>query len=162
MTAKALMKSTLAGASIAIALTFSGVAQAEYRLSAFENARGYEALDRMDLEQASSRFSYRPSMPMDYADLNNLCVLRIMQRELPEAIATCEQSLRRVSDKPMGLRNKRRTRAVILGNLAVAQAIAGDVTSATETLERAGSLDSDNPNISANRRAFARNQVAAN
>ncbi len=162
MNAKALMKSTLAGGSVALALTLSGVAQAEYRLSAFENARGYEALNRMDIEQAASRFSYRPSMPMDYADMNNLCVLRIMKRELPEAIATCERSLRYISDKPMRLRNKRKTRAVVLGNLAVAQAIAGDVKSATETLEQAATLDRDNPNISANRRAFARNQVAAN
>ncbi len=156
------LKRSAALAVAATSLAVSAVSHADYRLAVFDDARAFTALSEQDAATARSIFKRRASLPLDYADMNNLCVLRIMEREVASAEGVCQKAYFKVNEKSMRLREKRRTRAVILANLAVAQMLNGSIADAQESLAKAQELDADNPNVAFNREAFARNQLAAN
>lgn len=142
-------------------LVTSAAANAEYRLSAFEKARAFEALSIQDAAAAAKTFRRLDRLPMDYADANNLCVLKLMQKDSVAAEAICKKAYKMIGAVSMRRGNQQRTRAVVLTNLAVAQALNGKEADAQATLTKAARCDADNPNVAFNLQAFARNQLAA-
>lgn len=146
----------------ALSLACCAATHAEYRLAAFDEARAAGALIRLDTETAAKRFSSRSSLPLDYADLNNLCVLRMLEGNNTDAESVCKKAYSKVSEKSMRLRSKRRARAVILANLSVAQLRSGKVADAEASVAKAEALDDRNPNVSEIRAVIARRQLAAN
>lgn len=155
-----LVRSVRIGAIVA-ALSIAPYAQAEYRLSVFDEALAHDALKTNDIAGAESAFEKRKTRSMDYADLNNLCVLQIAERNIEEASSSCRKALRQIRHLSLRNREKRQTRAVVLSNLSVALALEGKIASAEEAIREALVLDGDNKEAQRNFAVFSRTKVAS-
>lgn len=144
------------------ALSGSMLAHAEYRLSVFDNARAHDALHQSDLAAAAAAFEKPNVEPLDYADLNNRCVLEIVERNIDSATQSCRMALSDITSRQIRLRDKRKMRSVVLSNLSVALMHSGNYADAEARLERSLVLDSDNKVAASNRKVLAQSKIAAN
>lgn len=148
------------GALVA-ALAVTPYAQAQYRLSVFDEALAHDALKSNDISGAEAVFNKRNTKSMNYADLNNLCVLKIAERSTEEATSSCRRSLKYIRHLSIKNREKRQTRAVVLSNLSVALALEGDFAAAEAAIRQALALDKGNKEAQLNFAAFSRAEIAS-
>ena len=144
------------------ALSATMLANADYRLSVFDNARAHEALQKGDTAAAAAAFEKPSIEALSYADLNNRCVLEILERNLDSATRACRMALNDITSRQIRVRDKRKMRSVVLSNLSVALMFSGNYADAEARLDRSLVLDSDNKVAASNRRALTQTKVAAN
>lgn len=147
--------------AIVAALSVAPYTQAQYRLSVFDEAVAHDALKNNDISGAEAAFEKRTYRSMDYADLNNLCVLKIAERNTDEASDSCRKALKQIRHLSIRNREKRQTRAVVLSNLSVALALDGQIAAAEDAIREALVLDSDNKEAQVNYVAFSRAKFAS-
>ena len=86
-------KLALLALTLASSFATSG-ALADYRLTAFSDTVGFQALrKRRPCEKRKSTFASRSLKNMDYFEANNLCVAQILLEEYDAAIASCSSAL---------------------------------------------------------------------
>ena len=136
--------------AVAAALLSSAGAQAEYRVSAFRSAPGYEALMDGDYQAASQDMSVRFQSSGFSVDAN-LCVSQLMVESLSEALKSCNRALRQLPDRsPLNIEARRANESVVLSNRGVVLAMQGNLVAAEEDFTRALKLDDDNANAESN------------
>lgn len=142
------MKRTLAVAAVAL-LSAAG-AHAEYRVSAFRSAPGYEALMSGDYQAASDDVGER-FQSTGFARDANRCVSLLMVESLPDALKSCNRALRQLPERsPISFEARRANESVVLSNRGVVLAMQGDLTAAEEDFTRALKLDDENANAQTN------------
>lgn len=145
------------------AMLAAGTASAEYRLTAFGDAKAYTALIAMDVNKAQSAFRNSKLAVLDFAEANNLCVMKILSKELADAVSACESSLEKLSSEVyISTTSEKSAKASIYSNLAVATALAGDFGSANRYLELSLSYNSDDENALTNYDLIATSLLAQN
>ncbi len=145
------------------ALLAAGTASAEYRLTAFGDTKAYSALIAMDVNRAQSAFRKSGLNVLDFAEANNLCVMKILSRELPDAVSACEASLEKLSSEVyISATSEKSAKASIYSNLAVATALSGNLNAASRYLELSLSYNSDDENALTNYDLIATSMVAQN
>ena len=85
-------KLALLALTLASSFATSG-ALADYRLTAFSDTVGFQALLKKDLTEAETTFASRSLKNMDYFEANNLCVAQILLEEYDAAITSCSTAL---------------------------------------------------------------------
>ena len=112
------------------------IAAAEYRVTAFGDSTGFDALLQGDEEAAKAQMSVANLAELNFAEANNLCVAEILGKDFESAMSACLVSLDKIkfaSDvSPMSAKS---AKASIYSNLAVAKALAGDLKGASTALE---------------------------
>jgi len=137
-------------ATAAAALLSASGAQAEYRVTAFKNAPGYEALMDGDYQAASLDVSGR-FQSSAFATAANRCVSQLMVDSLSEALDSCNKALRQLPDQsPLHTEARRSNESVVLSNRGVVLAMQGNLVEAEEDFTRALKLDDENGNAEAN------------
>lgn len=161
LTALSLKALLLAGALLA-----GSNASAEIQVSAFESAKGYRSIINNNLERAEKSFPASATRRLDYADINNLCVLRILQRNHAEAQKTCKKAISKVGVASMKPPARRNAKAGIYANLAAAQILDGQYADARFSLDKALLLskagDLAESNAMQNERVLQSRLLAAN
>jgi len=146
-----------------VSLLIHASAQAEYRLTAFPEGRGYDAISTSNPDEAIDSFSNRRINRLEFWDLNNLCVSQIMVGDFVNAISNCELSLHKISrERSVSTRQKRRIEATVYSNLAVARAKDGDLEGAHSDLEVALRANARDENARSNMEQISQNLVADN
>lgn len=146
-----------------LSLAASLPAVAEYRLTAFGETLGYSALVAKDAEAANEVFDSRNTYSMDFLEVNNLCLSKILIEDFPAAILNCEAALEKAeSSLAFTTSAKEGALASIYSNLAVAKALSGDMESAATDLRAALELNGRDANALANSRYIASNLIASN
>ncbi|MGE0621992.1 MAG: tetratricopeptide repeat protein [Pseudomonadales bacterium] len=144
-----MVKRTLFAAAAVVLCSAAG-AQAEYRVSAFKSAPGYEALMEGDYQSASEEAGLR-FQSTGFATDANRCVGLLMVESLPEALKSCNRALRQLPDlSPLTFEARRANESVVLSNRGVVLAMQGNLTAAEEDFARALKLDDDNANAQTN------------
>ncbi|MFK7915872.1 MAG: hypothetical protein AB8B93_18310 [Pseudomonadales bacterium] len=143
-------------------LAAASSAHAQYHLSVFEKARAHDALTHSDPVAAARAFKKPAVDKMDYADINNLCVLQIIERNTLEATRNCRLALKNLREQSIRNRDKRKMQAVVLSNLSVALFLKGEHNEVEATLERALTLDHANKEAIHNSKTFGQTRIAAN
>lgn len=163
------MKRTIATRTIISAFGFvamlaAGTAAAdEYRVTAFGNAKAYTALISQDVSKAEMEFSKAELAGLDFAEANNLCVTKILSKELPVAVAACEAALSKLtSEVYISAMSEKAAKASIYSNLAVAEALSGNLSAASGYLEMSLSYNADDANALANYDLIATSLIAQN
>lgn len=151
-------------ALLALTLTSSFAtsgALADYRLTAFSDTAGFQALVKEDLTMAKATFSSRSLKRMDYFEANNLCVAQILLEEYDAAITSCSSALEKSKfSSELSFRNEKVALASVYSNMAVAKAMSGDTAGANVDLEMALSLNEKDGNASINYDLISTNLVA--
>lgn len=147
-----------------IAMLMTGtVAAAEYRVTAFGNAKAYTALISQDAGKATTEFGRTDLASLDFAEANNLCVTRILSKELSMAISACVAALEKLTNEVyISAISEKNAKASIYSNLAVAEALSGNLSAANGYLEISLSYNSDDANALANYDLIATSQIAQN
>ncbi len=141
----------------------SNLAAAEYKLTAFGAAKAYSALIKQDVESARAMFRFTSTVEMDFAEANNLCVTEVLEEDFEAAVAACELALDRVELEPyISVLSGNAAKASIYSNLAVAKALAGDLSTASSYLELSLSLNSKDENALSNYDVISASLVAQN
>lgn len=157
-----LLKTLLVGG----ALMASTSASAEIQISAFEKAKGFHSIMAGDLEGADRALPKYAERHLDYADVNNLCVLQILQKNQADALKSCKKALLKVASSSMKRADRRSAKAGIYANLAAAQIMGGQYTDARYSLDKALSLSKSGAlaeaNALQNERVLQSRMLAAN
>lgn len=140
-------------------------AHAAYRVTAFENALGYDRIAAEQYTEAASRLSSAGYADQRYAVMTNLCVSQLKTEAVREALGSCERALRAASvDLASPLMTSARRRADLLthlySNRGVVKAVAGDLYGARADFEQALMLDPNNANARSNLDRVAASEVA--
>ena len=159
---KYLSRSKLALLALTLTSSFAtSGALADYRLTAFSDTAGFQALVKEDLATAKTTFESRSLKSMDYFEANNLCVAQILLEEYAEAITSCSSALEKSEySSELSYSNEKIALAAIYSNLAVAKAITGDTAGANVDLEMALSLNEKDGNASLNYDLISTNLIA--
>jgi|TARA_B110000305_G_scaffold236870_1_gene299062 hypothetical protein len=159
---KYLSHSKLALLALTLASSFAtSGALADYRLTAFSDTAGFQALVKEDLAKAKSIFASRSLKNMDYFETNNLCVAQILFEEYDAAIASCSSAIAKSKfSSELTFGNEKVALASIYSNLAVAKVMAGDGAGANVDLEMALSLNQKDSNASINYDLISTNLIA--
>lgn len=145
------------------AMLTAGTAAAEYRVTAFGNAKAYTALISKNLSDAEIAFSRSKLEVLDFGSSNNLCVTKILGNELDEAVGACEAALEKLSSEIyISAFSEKAAKASIYSNLAVAKALEGDLSAASTYLEISLSHNSDDENAQINYELIAASLIAQN
>jgi len=153
-------KLALLALTLASSFATSG-ALADYRLTAFSDTVGFQALLEKDLTEAEITFASRSLKNMDYFEANNLCVAQILLEEYDAAITSCSSALTKSeSSSELTFRNEKMALASIYSNLAVAKVMTGDAAGANVDLEMALSLNEKDGNASINYDLISTNLIA--
>jgi len=148
-TGQGMVKRTLVAAAVVTLFSAAG-AQAEYRVTAFKAAPGYEALMEGDYQAASEGAGMRFQSTGFGTDANR-CVSLLMVESLPEALKSCNKALRQLPDlSPLSYDARRANESVVLSNRGVVLAMQGDLAAAEEDFARALKLDDENANAQTN------------
>lgn len=134
----------------ACAMTASAVVSAEIKVSAFAEARGFDALMNGDLERANRVLPEYRLRDLNYADANNLCVLQILKNKDAQAVKACRVALTKISSTSMSRSARRKLQAEIYTNLGAAQMLGGDYASAQSSLEKALDLSKTADRVASN------------
>ncbi len=147
-----------------IAMFAAGTAAAdEYRVTAFGNAKAYTALISQDASKAATEFGSIEVTSLDFAEANNLCITRILSKELPMAISACEAALEKLTNEVyISVFSEKLAKASIYSNLAVAEALSGNFSAANGYLEVSLGYNSDDANALANYDLIATSLIAQN
>ena len=163
------MKRTLATRTAISALGFvamlaAGTAAAsEYRVTAFGNTKAYTALISQDVSKAERELSSVELTGMDFAEANNLCVTKILSKELSIAVVACEAALDKLTGEVyISAISEKSAKASIYSNLAVAEALSGNMSAANDYLDMSLSFNADDENALANYDLIATSLVAQN
>lgn len=149
VTGHGMVKRTLLTA-VAGALFAAAGAQAEYRVSAFRTAPGFDALMEGDYQAASQDVALGARSTGFAVDANR-CVTELMVESLPEALKSCNRALRQLPDRsPLSIESRRENESVVLSNRGVVLALQGNLVEAEEDFTRALKLDDQNSNAQAN------------
>ena len=134
----------------AVALLSATGAQAEYRVAAFLNAPGFDAIMEGDYDSAARNGAMRA--PVTAFGVNtNLCVSQLMSESLTEALESCNKALRQLPERsPLSMEARRANESVVLSNRGVVLAMQGNLLAAEEDFVRALKLDDENANAEAN------------
>lgn len=133
-----------------VAMLSAAGAQAEYRVSAFKTAPGFDALMEGDYQAASVDVAMAPRSTGFAVDANR-CVTELMVESLPEALKSCNRALRQLPERsPLYIASRRENESVVLSNRGVVLALQGDLIAAEEDFARALKLDDGNSNAHAN------------
>ena len=132
-------------------LLVASSAFAEYRVTAFGRTTGYAELIANDALAAESKLVKVSTARMDFLEMNNLCVTKLLLEEFEAAISACAAALEKAEgDFGIGAAQGKKAKASILSNMAVARAISGDTPNAKADLETALSLNSTDRNANIN------------
>lgn len=146
-----------------LSLFVSNIAIAEYKLTAFGDSTAYAALINQDVDGARAKLRFISMQEMDFADANNLCVAEVLEKDFAAAVAACELALERVELEPyISLLSESLAKASIYSNLAVAKALAGDLSAASSYLELSLSLNDEDANALSNYDLISASLVAQN
>jgi hypothetical protein len=145
------------------AMLTAGTAAAEYRVTAFGNAKAYTALISKNLSDAEIAFSRSKLEVLDFGSSNNLCVTKILGNELDEAVGACEAALEKLnSEIYISASSEKAAKASIYSNLAVAKALGSDLSAASTLLEISLSHNPDDENAQINYELIAASFIAQN
>lgn len=149
---KRLIKSpALIAATGICSMLLSTAEAADYRVTAFGHSAEYDAVLAGDVSAASSILSDQPIARMDFVEANNLCVTEILTENYASAETACAAALEKVStDYSVGMISRKKAKASIYSNMAVALAKSGDIRAANAALEQALALNSRDRNALAN------------
>lgn len=146
-----------------LSLFVSNIAIAEYKLTAFGDSTAYASLINQDVDGARAKLRFISMQEMDFADANNLCVAEVLEKDFAAAVAACELALERVELEPyISLLSESLAKASIYSNLAVAKALAGDLSAASSYLELSLSLNDEDANALSNYDLISASLVAQN
>ena len=146
-----------------LSLFVSNIAIAEYKLTAFGDSTAYAALINQDVDGARAKLRFISMQEMDFADANNLCVAEVLEKDFAAAVAACELALERVELEPyISLLSESLAKASIYSNLAVAKALAVDLSAASSYLELSLSLNDEDANALSNYDLISASLVAQN
>ena len=129
---------------------FSGAALAEYRVSAIDRGLGFKSLLAGDVKKAQAILQRRHTESMDYADRNNLCVLKILKNQVEEAVESCNGALIVLRRQGLRLGQEKVAAAEIYSNLSVAQLLLNNEEGAEASLLKALELSEGSNNAQAN------------
>ncbi len=136
------VKPALIGVASLLMILGAGSASADYRITAFGDAIAYRALLTRDAEAAISALGSRNSAILKFDEINNLCVAYILDANYSAAIASCERALLKLErELKLTMNAEKSAKASIYSNMAVAKALAGDLTGASEDLQQALSFN---------------------
>ena len=126
-----LRKGTFFATALATVLC-AGAAHAEYRVTAFKHAPGFEALMDGDYAAANQEAAVRLQSTGFAVDANR-CVSQLMVESLDQALKSCNRALRQVPDRsPLSLEASRANESVVLSNRGVVLAMQGNLVAAEE------------------------------
>lgn len=150
-------------ALVSVALFASSATYAGYRVTPFDDGRGYRAIVSGNAQDAVNYFQNRNTNRMDFEDLNNFCVSQILVNQVRDAIPICEAALEKLSsDSSVGMLQRRKASALIHSNLGVARAQNGDLVGANIDFETALTFDSRHEYATINIEEVRLNMVAGN
>jgi hypothetical protein len=153
-------KLALLALTLASSFATSG-ALADYRLTAFSDTIGFQALLKKDLTKAEAIFSSRSLKNMDYFEANNLCVAQILLEQYDVAITSCSSALEKSKfSVELGFRKEKVALAAVYSNMAVAKVMSGDTDGANVDLEMALSLNEKDGNANINYDLISTNLIA--
>lgn len=146
---KRIAKPALVGATSLFVLLATATASAEYRVTAFGYTGGYDALVKLNADAALTTLDTRSAL--DYAEANNLCVAKILTRDLDGALTSCELAITRTERTvELTASKKKEAQASIYSNLGVTKALAGDMDAAKFYLKKALGLNARDENAKRN------------
>ena len=153
-------KLALLALTLASSFATSG-ALADYRLTAFSDTLGFQALLKKDLTEAKTTFASRSLENMDYFEANNLCVAQILLEEYDAAITSCSTALEKSKfSVELSFGKEKVALAAVYSNMAVAKVMSGDTAGANVDLEMALSLNEKDGNASINYDLISTNLIA--
>ncbi len=123
---------------------------AQYRVAAYEDTPGFDAIVERDSAAAKRAIPYTSTVVPTYALDANRCVSQVLDQSLDDALLSCNRALGRASASgthgAFSVRDRKATRSMLLSNRGVVLALRGELVAAEEDFRRAVKLDRDNDN----------------